>query len=93
MTTKLILSLGKAPYRLPAYHFNKIVPPIPPATYKLRPSRVAGGEKAAAVFKEAPTRLCLKTSAITEKKIPSLTFMMTNNPIIKREVECMTTNV
>ena len=62
MTTKLILSLGKAPYRLPAYHFNKIVPPIPPATYKLRPSRVAGGEKAAAVLKEAPTRLCLRTS-------------------------------
>ena len=63
MTTKLILSLGKAPCRLPAYRFNEIVPPaVPLATYKLRPSRVAGGEKAAAVLKEAPTRLCLRTS-------------------------------
>ena len=62
MTTKLILSLGKAPCRLPAYRFNEIVTLVPLATYKLRPSRVAGGEKAAAVLKEAPTRLCLRTS-------------------------------
>ena len=63
MTTKLILSLGKAPCRLPACRFNEIVTLVPLATYKLRPSRVeGGGEKAAAVLKEAPTRLCLRTS-------------------------------